>query len=342
MSAFRRYLRIVLSAFSLAAVSLGLTCSDSAPPDCPIEDATAYWSFYGYDLDITQPQCPISIPGGGYSVLFAFTTTRPADASTDGRNNDLVTRFQNYQGAYLALPFYSNWDINPFNSSQIFAQAQGSYPAGAGAGQYTQYGYDQATQEHYSNVTHLASGRVRLTYKLGIVIASRAGPTVVNLGQSYTWTDSWYGATSSISAHAWYANGSSIAGATGQSLNYTPLAPGTLQVQHRVDEASGLWDTLTVPITVIYSASINGPSPVRSTSLCTYRYSATITGGVAPLTRQWKINGVNVGSNQGYYDATFATTGSFEVSVTVTDNVGNVTTGVKWVTVNTTAPMCAL
>jgi hypothetical protein len=28
--------------------------------------------------------------------------------------------------------------------------------------------------------------------------------------------------------------------------------------------------------------------------------------------------------------------------VTVTDAVGNVTTGVKWVTVNTTAPICAI
>jgi hypothetical protein len=327
---------------SIAATSLALTCSDAPPPRCPVDDVTAYWNFYGYDVMVTEPTCPISLPSGGYSVAFAFTTTRPADESTDGRNNSLTTWFQNSQGSYLGLPRYTNWRVSPFSPPEIFAQLQGSYVAGSGAGPGIQYGYDQATQEHYSNVTHLASGRVRLTYKLGIVIADRAGPTVVNLGQSSSWTDSWYGATSAISSHTWYADGTQLTGATGPTLTYTPIAPGQLVIRHRVDEAAGLWDTLTVPVTVVYSVTVNGPSPVRYTNLCTYRYTAVITGGVAPLTRQWKVNGVNVGGNQSYYDATFPVAGSYNVSVTVTDNVGNVTSGMKWVTANSTAPMCAV
>lgn len=339
----RARLKTVVSFAGIAATSLGLVCSDSPSSRCPVEELQ-YWSYLGYNTDVSYPQCPV--PAGGsapFSVYFAFTTTRPANIGTDGRSNTLVTQFYNQNFALIALPYYGDWDVNPFNSSQIYTQAEGSYPAGS-VGSWGQFGNDWAEQSHYSGSysEYFAMGRVKLAWKKGVALASRAGPTVVNLGQSYSWTDSLCGATSSISSHAWYANGAQITTATGPTLSYTPLSPGQLDLQHRVDEVAGYWDTLTVPVTVQYSVTVSGPSPVRRTTACSYRYTASAIGGAAPLTRQWQLNGVNVGGNQSYYDATFGTSGTFDLRVTLTDNVGNVATAVKWVTVNTTAPMCAL
>ena len=65
-----------------------------------------------------------------------------------------------------------------------------------------------------------------------------------------------------------------------------------------------------------FTVTLAGPSSVRPNQMC--YWSAGVGGGVPPYSYVWKVNGLQVGSDQGLF---YTNSGSaFVVSVTVTDN----------------------
>jgi hypothetical protein len=220
-----------------------------------------------------------------------------ANPSDDGRDNQLVTWFWNYDRGYLTAWKGASWNENAYLGI-IEAQEYGSYPAGSGP-PGAHYGSDIATLQHYSHVVHLASADIILTFKKGVVLVDKSGPSTVYLGGSYSRVDSMYGATSSIAGHSWYVNGAQVSGANGPTFTYTATALGAHHIQHRVDESSGFWDTLTVTLSVVpqpISASILGFDEVQP-NVPNCFFSSTATGGNGNYTYLWKKNGQTVGTN---------------------------------------------
>lgn len=84
---------------------------------------------------------------------------------------------------------------------------------------------------------------------------------------------------------------------------------------------------------------IDGPSSVRPNTMCAWW--AIASGGTTPYTYTWSGPSAN-GSLGGEYYGTSPASGSFTVSVTVTDAANATATASKQVTVSTFAPMCAL
>lgn len=301
-----------------AVLSLGLMCPAEAPPRCPASEITAYWSWYGYNVYVEEPACPLTSAGLPWTQSFAFTVTRPkaASAAEDGRNNDLVTNFYNIQGSFITPTFFDHWYDSVF-PNEIEAQPWGVYTAGTGVPAGYLYGEDVAEVRHYSHQTDLAWAKVVLTYKKGVVVVNLSAPSIVYLGGGYSRTDSTYGATSAIAAHTWYANGSQIAGATGPSLTYTPPEVGTLNIQHRVEEMSGLWDTLTLAVSVVpppITVSILGSDEVPP-NVPNCFFTSTAYGGNGDYTYVWKKNGQVVGTDS---PDLYISTGASDFTLTIT------------------------
>jgi hypothetical protein len=87
------------------------------------------------------------------------------------------------------------------------------------------------------------------------------------------------------------------------------------------------------------SVIIDGPSRVRPNTMCAWW--AVASGGTTPYTYTWSGPSSNASTGGEYY-GTSPSSGSFTVTVTVTDANNDSDVESKQVTVDSRAPMCAL
>ena len=148
-------------------------------------------------------------------------------------------------------------------------------------------------------------------------------------GQSTTLTANSPGATT----YSW-SNG-----ATTSTITVSPSVTTTYTVTVTAPAANGATGTGTATATVIVlpstdplcgctvTASNNGPVCIGSTFNLT---ASNLTGG----TYVWSLAGNQIGNTQNVNNVPAATSGSFPITVTATDNIGNVCTGTTTVVVN--------
>jgi hypothetical protein len=87
------------------------------------------------------------------------------------------------------------------------------------------------------------------------------------------------------------------------------------------------------------SVIIDGPTSVRPNTMCAWW--AVASGGTTPYTYTWSGPSSNASTGGEYY-GTSPSSGSFTVTVTVTDANNDTDVESKQVTVDSRAPMCAL
>jgi gliding motility-associated-like protein len=148
-------------------------------------------------------------------------------------------------------------------------------------------------------------------------------------GQSTTLTANSPGATT----YSW-SNG-----ATTSTITVSPSVTTTYTVTVTAPAANGATGTGTATATVIVlpstdplcgctvTASNNGPVCIGSTFNLT---ASNLTGG----TYVWSLAGNQIGNTQNVNNVPAATSGSFPITVTATDNIGNVCTATTTVVVN--------
>ena len=148
-------------------------------------------------------------------------------------------------------------------------------------------------------------------------------------GQSTTLTANSPGATT----YSW-SNG-----ATTSTITVSPSVTTTYTVTVTAPAANGATGTGTATATVIVlpstdplcgctvTASNNGPVCIGSTFNLT---ASNVTGG----TYVWSLAGNQIGNTQNVNNVPAATSGSFPITVTATDNIGNVCTATTTVVVN--------
>lgn len=178
------------------------------------------------------------------------------------------------------------------------------------------------------------------------ITASGQGPTVSISGNpgfcpggSVTLTANAQAGSGSITSHQWFYNGGSL-GAAGSGMTYNATQAGSYTVQ--VVNSDGC-STLSAPFSLteyaVPSVTILGndeicPGPGHSINLTSFASagSGTITN------RQWKRDGVNVGTNSSSYTATQAGT----YTLVVTNSNGCSEESADFVISELTAPVVAI
>ena len=147
---------------------------------------------------------------------------------------------------------------------------------------------------------------------------------VMDVGQFQVFTSSVSGGTSPYS-YQWYLDGSPVLGATSVTWVFTPSSAGSHTVYLAViDAVSFMVTSDTVPVTVNEALSVS----ISPTSAVLYvgqsqLFISDVTGGTAPYTYQWYLNGAPVsGATSLNWTFTPSSAGSYTVYVEVTDNVG--------------------
>lgn len=117
----------------------------------------------------------------------------------------------------------------------------------------------------------------------------------------------------------------------------TAVSPGTSTITAVIDGVSG-----TASITVIDPTpvvTIYGPSSIRPNTTCEwYANVSVVTPG---YTADWS-GGTTIYEDASSYLARKSTTGSFYVTITVTDDDGRTATASRYVGVSSNAPACLL
>jgi hypothetical protein len=101
------------------------------------------------------------------------------------------------------------------------------------------------------------------------------------------------------------SNANAYAQSTALGISYTTSASNT-----------------SCPVVSAPSVSISGPSYISfvTASCSTKTWSATVTGGTAPYSYQWRFNGTAVGTNSSSYSRSICySSADFTIQVTVTD-----------------------
>ena len=138
----------------------------------------------------------------------------------------------------------------------------------------------------------------------GITIAASANPVCAGTSVTFTAIPVNGG---SAPTYLWKVNGNNVPGATTATYSYTPsnndavsctLTSNAFCVvgNPAVSNAVNLTITPNLPVSVSISASVNPVSPGSSVTFI----AVPVNGGSSPL-YQWKVNGVNVGTNTPAY-----------------------------------------
>ncbi len=164
-------------------------------------------------------------------------------------------------------------------------------------------------------------------------------PTLVtmNLGDSQMFASSVSGGTLPYS-YQWYLDGTPVLGATDPTWTFIPNATGSYTVYLNVTDSVGVTaqsNLATVWVNPTLVVSISPTSVVMDVGQ-SQLFSSSVSGGTSPYSYQWYLNGAPVsGATSSEWTFTPASSGSYEVYVNVTDNIGvTAISNVASVTVN--------
>ena len=158
-----------------------------------------------------------------------------------------------------------------------------------------------------------------------------ANRTAIDAGQSISFLSGIAGGISPYN-YTWYVNGA-VAG-YGTSMTYKFSANGTYEIELVVKDSFGISGTAYMNITV------NPPLTVKTaeshsaidTGQSDY-FSSSVSGGTGPYTYEWKIDGSVFSSSQNF-TYNFDQYGTYNITLIVTDSVGEATQYTMTVTVN--------
>ena len=146
---------------------------------------------------------------------------------------------------------------------------------------------------------------------------------VMDVGQSQTFTSTVFGGTPPYS-YQWYLNNVPYPGAIDSNWTFTPTSPGLYEVYLNVTDSVGATaksNPASVTVNPTLTVSIS-PAVVVMDLGQSVTFQSTVSGGTPPYTYQWYLDDAPVGANASTWTFTPTSTGSYEVYLNVTDNVG--------------------
>lgn len=268
----------------------------------------SYSSSGSYSVDLTVTDA------AGYSVSKTVTETVNSDPT--------VSASSNVSGADVGYPVefsstpsggtgsYSySWTLNgkQISTSQDFSHSFSS------SGSYSV----TVTITDSVGVQSTASVTVDINPNPSVTVSSSQNPT--DVGNSVTFSSSESGGTGT-DTYVWYING--VQESTASSFSYSFSAAGIYYVNVTITDSDGHSASYSMKETVNPDPSVvihvmHNPTDVGIWA----SFSASISGGTGPFNYSWAINGQSFSSQ--YVNYTFTSSGTFPISLTVTDANGN-------------------
>lgn len=105
-----------------------------------------------------------------------------------------------------------------------------------------------------------------------------------------------------------------------------------------MSDLGGTWEVTGGPGSL--RGTLEGPTTVRASSMCSFQYIAFINGGAGGYSYNWSTSGTITQNNGSSILATFPTAGSYWVAVTVTDLAGTAISRALFLTSSTSSETC--
>ena len=264
---------------------------------------------YSVDLTVTDT--------AGYSVSQSLTETVNSDPTVSASSN-VSSADVNYPIEFSSTPsggtggYSYSWTLN---GQQISASQDFSYSFSS-SGSYT------LTVTITDSVGVQSSASVTVTINSNPTVSISSSQNPADVGNSVTFSSSESGGTGT-DTYVWYING--VQESTASSFSYSFSAAGTYYVNVTVTDSDGHTASYSLKETVNADPSVvihvvHNPTDVGIWA----NFSASISGGTGPFSYSWTINGQSF--TTAYVNYTFTASGTFPVSLTVTDANGNTAT----------------
>jgi hypothetical protein len=149
----------------------------------------------------------------------------------------------------------------------------------------------------------------------------------IKIGESVTFTSSVSGGKPPYTSYQWYLNGSAVSGATSPTWTFTPVTVGCYIVYLNVtDSAPKTAKSNEASVTVAPPLTVS-ISPMSASILVgqSVTFTSTVSGGYAPYSYQWYLDGAPVsGATTSTWAFAPTTSGIYYVYLKVTDDNNNV------------------
>jgi PKD repeat protein len=251
----------------------------------------------------------------GESTSSSITITvieRPSAAIEGSNETDISTStyWEGY-GSYGTAPYEYYWYINGVNTS---------------AGLYLHYSFPKAGTYNISLLIIDADGAkantyldVRVNQLPTISVSSSAGST--DIGKSIIFNSSISGGSPFFN-YTWRISSLGFVGYE-SSLVYDFTSPGTYNVTVTVADGAGNSASASITVTIhrLPVPLIKAEYPNIDVNV-TDSFNSNVSGGTAPYTYTWSINGVYEGNGTSLSYA-FSTSGIFTVELLISDSAGS-------------------
>ena len=249
-----------------------------------------------------------------YSVSKTITETVNSDPTVSASSN-VSSGDVNYPIEFSSTPsggtgsYLYSWSLN---GQQISTSQDFSYSFSS-SGSYTL----TVTITDSVGVQSSASVTVKINSNPSISVSSSQDPT--DVGNSVTFSSSESGGTGA-DTYVWIING--VQESTASSFSYSFSSAGTYYVNVTVTDSDGHTASYSLKekVNPDPSVSINVMHNPTDAGIWA-NFSASVSGGTGPFNYSWTINGQTFTTE--YVNYTFTASGTFPISLTVTDANGN-------------------
>lgn len=140
-------------------------------------------------------------------------------------------------------------------------------------------------------------------------------------------------------SYQWYRDGVAIAGATAASYGYAATRPESFRLSETTRSSDGQSVSSYMDLSWYWTLAVAGPSSVKPNGPnCTW--TASLNGGVVPLTYRWRNNAVVVGGNSPTLTLVAPGSGTLVLDLLVTDGAGNTLSWATNVPVSSSGDPC--
>ena len=173
----------------------------------------------------------------------------------------------------------------------------------------------------------VTSNSVSITVNSALSVSISPTSVTLNVGQSQTFSATASGGSGSYSSYQWYVSGVAQSGQTASTFSYSPVSSGSYSITVTVTDSLGTTSAQSTAATVAVNAVLSVTVSPISWAMDVGQsktFTATPVGGSGSYTvYQWYVDSaLQNGQTASTFSYSPVSSGSYSITVTVTDSLG--------------------